>query len=299
MKIKPSSIQEFVGQAPSVTGRCRYLESSVHPNYYRGVAIDQPNLMVVGNFDSEVPLFGTELAAWYLARVCLELVKLPDGPDEMRRLNYEQAIKELQEVPVLRMDMDEDNFMAHSRLGGDVLGEKKYLSSYWDASANHEDYRWRVLAQIMRDMDYPLDIGNSNKLNDKGKALIYFDELSTDARIELVDDEHPWRTFRDMPADWAAELYSIHTGTLCVPLPDRWEIIDTAQFVKNFKESLMNTADEDKKQPELEVGCPNKSWRQNSSSERISAGSVLSQWILMLEKGCCHFDILDYLCLSQ
>ena len=83
------------------------------------------------------------------------------------------------------------------------------------------ELQYRLLARDMVDAKYPLQIGTYNKLNEKGKALVEFNEVCGYARYDLdwKSPEASWRTFRDCNP---TTCYSILTGTRAVPLKSHW-----------------------------------------------------------------------------
>ena len=80
----------------------------------------------------------------------------------------------------------------------------------------------------MEEANYPVNIGNYRELNELGRALILFNDLSGAHRKRLDAEfikKHPTKTFRD--CDDAEKFYSLFTGTKAVPLPKDWLDVDT------------------------------------------------------------------------
>ena len=86
----------------------------------------------------------------------------------------------------------------------------------------------------MRECDYPFSLGSREGLNRHGEDLARFDYISWLGGVEMATEELPWRTFRDLPREMASQMYSLHTGIPCLPLPERWLDIDSSRFSEDF-----------------------------------------------------------------
>jgi hypothetical protein len=191
-------------------------------------------MMYLFGDDSDHPILAVDAIAWLFVDICTGRFSLPP-PVEQRRLNKEQALKEMATYPMIRFEMD-SNFYNHVVSTWEQLPEDEQTelwSSYYDDMARYDR---RIYAQVMRDGRYPLDIGTIDVLNDTGEQLFRMDSLSYEHRRTLDKkdkDTRKWRTFRDIQD--ASEFRSVFTGTMAVPLKKKWIEIDDIKDIDILK----------------------------------------------------------------
>jgi len=214
-KMPNNTLSELTGDV-ELCDKIQYYAGYVHPEFYKGVLISNPNMMYICPYASYVPLMACDAYAWLLAGYATGNLELP-SQEEMRRQNEAEALMELG-VPFFRYYMDRNYCDAVNNLE-DFWPEDGESPEKWDEIETEEWHiSMRRLAQVMQDGKYPFSLGDYNELNDNGKAFIKFGDLDYQHRANLESSD--WKTFRDV--DDADQFYSLHTGTKAVPLEQRW-----------------------------------------------------------------------------
>lgn len=185
---------------------------------YRGRLMSNPNMMFLLE-RTESPLADLDLAAWLLLAQMSGDLRLP-SLEEMKQFNLQQLLEAMKD-PYCR-NYNEENY------------KKRWWSvddAHWSCdshdermvqmSKNYIDVQYRIMARDMQDAEYPLDIGNYSKLNEKGEALVEFNHVCGVARTALDPEakDASWRTFRDCNP---STFFSIMTGTKAASLKCRW-----------------------------------------------------------------------------
>jgi thioredoxin reductase len=219
-KMPPNEFDHLVGDVP-LAKDIRYLPNYIHPEFYRGVLISNPNMMFIATYGSYVPLLACEAYAWLLACYASGEVELPSR-DEMNAFNEAETLAML-ELSYFRYLMDANYWKAVDNLEDFWPEDGMSTPELWD-EAHYEEciLGYKRLAQVLKDANYPFDLGTREKLNKNTKAILWFGELSYNHRYKLepVGDEKNWKTYRDY--EDAESFYSLHTGTRCIPLNKRW-----------------------------------------------------------------------------
>ena len=223
-KMPENSLTKQLGDVkPS---RAYYHPDYTHPDLYEGILVANPNMMFVWTYASYFPLVAADASAWLLARYSNGTLEVPSC-EEMKRLNYHQALEDLKR-PYIRYYYDEGYHKAVFSLPGfDGQGDFTFESEWEEFLDDSERHRVHQLARRMRIGKYIMDLGDAEKLNKNGEALLHFDALSGSHRQDTtpaVIAKNPLKTFRDY--DNASEFYSIHTGTKATPLCRLWVDID-------------------------------------------------------------------------
>jgi hypothetical protein len=178
-------------------------------------------MMFIATYGSYVPLLACEAYAWLLACYASGEVELPSR-DEMNAFNEAETLAML-ELPYFRYLMDANYWKAVDNLEDFWPEDGMSTPELWD-EAHYEEciLGYKRLAQVLKDANYPFDLGTREKLNKNTKAILWFGELSYNHRYKLepVGDEKNWKTYRDY--EDAESFYSLHTGTRCIPLNKRW-----------------------------------------------------------------------------
>merc|ERR1712224_803782 len=84
------------------------------------------------------------------------------------------------------------------------------------------DWNWRYCAHLMKYCCYPVDIGDCNMLNEKGKNYVEISLADALCRTELntESEDSRWKTFRDI--DDTSNRISTFTGAVAVPFTRPW-----------------------------------------------------------------------------
>ena len=180
--------------------------------------MSNPNMMYF--FERlDTPLIDLEVQAWLLLAQIIGDISLPTQ-EEMKGYNIKSFLESLEE-PYCREYAEENYRKRWWKVDDDHWSYNTSDKRSKQMNKTYLDLQFRVLARDMVDCKYPLQIGTHQKLNEKGKALVLFNEVCGYARYDL-DEESPdasWRTFRDCNP---AKCYSIMTGTKTVPLKCHW-----------------------------------------------------------------------------
>jgi len=214
-KMPENCMSKWTGDV-ALSNTVNYYPAYVHPEFYKGVLISNPNMMFVCPYSSYVPLLAADAYAWLLAGYATGALEMPTQ-EEMRKRNDAEALMMLG-TPYFRYYMDANYCKKVNNLE-DFWPEDGENPDAWDKVETEE---WilsmKRLAQIMQDGQYPFSLGNYEELNENGKAFIKFGDADYEHRAGLRPSD--WKTFRDV--DDADQFYSLHTGTKAVPLQRRW-----------------------------------------------------------------------------
>ena len=216
----------------------------VREDIYRGQLISNPNLHFLME-RTETPLIDLDVAAWLALAQIIGDLPLP-SISEMKQCNLDTLLHALED-PMLRGDNEENYKNRWWQVNDDHWSFDVHDKRTKQMSKSYLELEHRILARDMVDANYPLQIGTFSKLNEKGKALVEFNNICSYARYNL-DDESPnasWRTFRDCNP---SKCYSIVTGTRAVPLKCKWldldghsieDIVDTSSSNKQGLTGMM------------------------------------------------------------
>jgi L-lysine 6-monooxygenase (NADPH-requiring) len=228
-KMPENPYTTYVGDVPP-SENVRYVADSVHPRFYHGVLISNPNMMFLVSYGSDLPLLASDIYAWLFAGYVTGRIELPSVA-EMKRRNQDDALHQLA-MPYFRYQTDDNYWKAIDSLNiwPDVYGES---CPPWDECADAAELdSMQRLAAVAYEAKYPFQIGTREELNENGKQLVAFGMEDYNHRWENVptEDEKDWRTFRD---DTNTErFFSLFTGTKAVALSDRWMNIDNEPATK-------------------------------------------------------------------
>lgn len=168
---------------------------------------------------TENPILDLDIMAWLLLSHIMGDIPVP-SQEQMKEFNLKMLLDAFNN-PKYRSC--EENFRNRWR-----SVEKEHWSNDWsDERMRHMlndylEFDMRILARDSFDAKYPLQLGSSENLSEKGKALAQFNLFCHYHRYDLNKDDS-WKTFRDSDP---SSYYSIMTGTKAVPLKCRWLDID-------------------------------------------------------------------------
>jgi hypothetical protein len=236
-------------------GQALYNMDFKTPDLFRGFLISNPNMMYIADFFSEVPLVACDVLSWLVVTYLCGHNVLPDATT-MHKINHEESLRDLS-LPFQRYCRDKayhdavdkaaaaaapevlmfpkDNLPNEQEEDDDddddsnALEEEKSDLTFSDSDllgaimAENYAYEFQLLASQMEEAQYPLNIGTIDELNEKGRALQTFDDLSyahRDDRTKKELQRDPLKTFRD--CDDSEKFYSLFTGTPAVPLKEKW-----------------------------------------------------------------------------
>lgn len=222
-KMPEGPLTAYTGDIP-LADKIQYICDAVHPRFYNGVLISNPNMMFLTVYASEYPLLSCDSYAWLFAGYITGRVQMP-SVEEMKLRNQKEALSELG-MSYSRYLMDENYCKAVEAL--DIWPEEYGERSIpWDeCEMEWVQDQMNRMAAIFYEAKYPFQIGTREKLNKEGQTLLDFGMLDYYNRRDLKpsEDEKDWRTFRDDPHP--EKFFSLFTGTKAVPLEDRWMNID-------------------------------------------------------------------------
>lgn len=224
-KMKNNCYSEILGHVqPS-----KWLEMSadiIYEKVHRKLLISNPNMMILHEM-SGLPLLEIDVNSWLILAYITGERKAPTT--EELEADHMQELLMLMDDHCNRLEMDENY-------------KKAYKSSYslfenhwvWDvtseAYSKHlfelNSLPLRLLARDMKDANYPLQIGDIDKLNEVGLAMLEMENFGDVCRAILEDEDENtqrWKTFRDYDPSICR---SIFTGQSAIPLKGKWLEID-------------------------------------------------------------------------
>ena len=215
-KMPKNAVSKEFGEIP--LGKILQPPHYVRPDIYRSQLMSNPNMMFFIE-RTDVPIFDLDITAWLMLAHIMGDLLLP-SVKEMQQFNLE-TLSDVLKDPVCR-GYDDENYKNRWW----AVNDDHWTYTYSDKRMKqmirqYIELQYRLLARDMVDAKYPLQIGTYNKLNEKGKALVEFNEVCGYARYDLdwKSPEASWRTFRDCNP---TTCYSILTGTRAVPLKSHW-----------------------------------------------------------------------------
>ena len=212
-EMTPNAMSEILGDIPN-SKEARWCGSLVpHPELYRGVLIENPNMMFLRHDHEDYPILAIDGIAWLFMQFLTGGRKLP-SKEEMYKENLEQALFEMKHYPFCRFLMDHNYFSIWNE------NTNPEWEGYSKALAMRDRYDFMIMARTMREADHPLNFGNIDGLNQVGETLLTYGLLSYEHRVDATNTT----TFRDVQD--AHEFKSIFTGTAAVPLKKLWMDID-------------------------------------------------------------------------
>ena len=212
-KMAENGLTENLGDVP-VPKEARWYGSYVpNPGVYRGVMIDNPNMMILRNVHDEYPLLAIEGIAWLFMQYTTGGVELP-SPEEMRRQNIEQGLFEMKHYPFCRIDMD----LAYREKWTEEIDPE--WEEHDRAEEEYSKYELMAMARTMQEAKHPTSLGTYEGLNRNGRKLYKYASMSYTHRTKATDAT----TYRDV--ENAHKFKSLYTGTEAIPLKKLWMDID-------------------------------------------------------------------------
>lgn len=211
----------------------------VNPYSYREfVFVHNPNLMWLAANNFDAPLLALDVQANYAIKFLTGQCKIPTL-EQMKTENQQQALMEM-EMPMVRYWMDTHYYNAIQKWLEDTTRKVHYLDDQGNRCTRYEypkewneAYRqtsqWELflLARLMEESDYPLQLGNLHELNKNGEQFMAINwgcrNYATCSKIGT--------TFRDVSAEQCDSIQSILTGAKPAPLNGRW--LDMDDFAAN------------------------------------------------------------------
>lgn len=237
-EMPPNLMGELVGDVP-VPKSVKYPTEYLHPRFYHGVLMSNPNMMFVSQYGSDIPLLAIEAHCALLAGFATEAVPLP-SIEQMRKENDEEALLMMQS-PYHRYNMDRDYADAVNNIWPDT----DCFPAYDKASDENWPDQIRKVSHIMAKAKYPVSFGTRHELNDLGQQLFQMGWSDYLNRFELHrenDDEVMWRTFRDVSE--TCMFRSIYTGTAAIPLDKPWMRIQAEALQKETGRTSPRSVDD-------------------------------------------------------
>lgn len=215
-KMDENILTPLVGEVEAPEEFRYYWTSIAHRDLYRGLLIDNPKMMFLLEERDDYPILNIDVMAWMFLRFVTGGSEIPSA-EEMRKRNIEQCLFEMKTSPLARFHCD----LAY----GEAYEEAAELRDpEWELFEqilwNDTLLEFKIMARIMQEADYPLKIGTSDELNEKGKQLYEYAQLDSAHRENATSTT----TFRD--AEEAHKFTSIFTGTAAISLKKPWLEID-------------------------------------------------------------------------
>jgi L-lysine 6-monooxygenase (NADPH-requiring) len=222
-------LTDYTGDVP-LNSTLRYPTWRVHPEFYRGILISNPNMMYISTYNSEYPLLTIDVQVHLLARYMTGLKEFP-SVDEMRSSNLEDAIDMLQ-FPYIRYLIDESYYNVVTNLPNFwPEGTYDYPEVWWKVCYEYYIMDMKNLAWMMEEASYPLRTGTRYELNETAKTMMQFDLLCYYHRYNLKCDAATWKTFRDYTD--GDQFYSLFTNKKAGPMKHRWLDTDHHPMTNN------------------------------------------------------------------
>eukprot|EP00797_Seminavis_robusta_P014622 Sro21_g015060.1 flavin-containing monooxygenase (707) ;mRNA; r:179830-181950 len=206
----------------------------VNPYSYRELLfVHNPNLMWLAANNFDTPLLALDVQACLALRFITGETPTPSR-QEMKDDNYQQALHEMS-LPLVRCWMDtEYNHAVQKWLSattrkvyftddnGNACSRYDYPEEWREAYRQTSELELRLLARLMQDADYPLQLGSFDQLNEMGQTFM---AINWGCRNYQTCSK-TGTTFRDVSAEHCANIHSVFTGAKPVPLKGRWLDMD-------------------------------------------------------------------------
>lgn len=219
-KMKPNELTNLVGDVEP--GDVRWPYHLRYPELWRGVVIDNPNMMFLEYEWFPYPLAGIDINAWMLMRILTGTFELP-SKDEMKKQNLDDALEQLQ-IPYVRYCVDkafQDAYWANAD-----PDEKKlsyYERAFYKSAPEYSKMYYRLAARTMEDAKYPMSYGSYEQVNELAEQCLQSSLWGYEHRSSLNqcnEDGRSWMTFRDVKD--TERHCSMFTGSKSVPLKKKW-----------------------------------------------------------------------------
>lgn len=216
----------------------------VNPYSYREfVFVHNPNLMWLAANNFDAPLLALDVQAHLAVKFLTGQRQMPTLA-EMKTENYEQALMEMA-MPMVRYWMDNNYYNAVQKW----LAETSRKISFSDAQGNRcsryeyptewqaayrQTSKWELhlLARLMQEAEYPLQLGDLHELNEMGEQFM---QINWNCRNYHTCPKEG-TTFRDVDEKLCSVIQSVLTGARPSPLNGRW--LDMDDFMENVSDMV-------------------------------------------------------------
>lgn len=213
-KMKENSMTQFLGEIPA--SEFIYSEFvGVIPGIYRGMLIDNPNMMFIQEPNSSFPLLSIDVRANLLLSFITGEFQLPTK-DKMEEWNTNLVLAAMDDT-YTRYEMDPN----YTQKWWDIAEKSEQINvtleeSYFSLKIKH-------ISEDMSDAKYDFQMVNSDgELNEKGKAFVDMYLQQNKSRRDLntfSEEDGNWRTYRDHDPSY---FVSVHTGKVASPMKKPW-----------------------------------------------------------------------------
>jgi len=191
---------------------------------YRGLLISNPNMMYIYHLTS-YPILETDVLAWLCLSYITGETPIP-SMEKMLEANNRDLLESMQYIES-RYFIDEEYRKAHDAIISDPWYYYHLAPDKFEEYVNETMFvELRVLAQNMKDANYPISFGDMDGLNTLGAELLRMAVIDTKERLLMRgcdDDTKKWKTFRDSDP---SPFRSLMTGMSSIPLKGKWLEID-------------------------------------------------------------------------
>ena len=195
----------------------------VYENSYRKLLISNTNMMYIYEMTS-YPLLEIDVMAW----LCLAYItgdKPIPSREEMLEANKRELLESMQELSS-RYAIDKEFKEAWDEIPEEHWSNDTSDDRYKEYLCEYDSYELRVLAGYMKEVNYPMSLGDINGLNKMGTKLLemMWNDSNGHYNLKHCDEgAKKWKTFRDSDS---SPFRSLVTGMGSVPLKGKWLEID-------------------------------------------------------------------------
>jgi len=250
-KMQPNVLSKHITEEAKPSDNLKYFDK--HPNLYRySVSIDNPSMMyMIPNAVSLDQIIWADVLAHQLYAFITNPKLLP-VKSEMKSW-LQNKIYDYMDIPLLRRDID-NNYVALLEKYSHTKAEEELETNY-DLVREVSNFHFRSLAEIINEINYPIDIGTYEGLNEKGDKLVGFDMHDrnlcnpSSSSSSISSSSSTVCSFRDVDGYDLSFISSIHTGTKAIPFKKPWmELDDFADYttlcgdIDDMEERLITTS---------------------------------------------------------
>ena len=207
---------------------------------YRGLLISNPNMMYIYHLTS-YPILETDVLAWLFLSYITGETPIP-SKEKMLEANNRDLLESMQYFDS-RYSMDEEYKKACDAVPIDPWYYHHLAPDEFEEYVNDSmSVELRVLAQTMKDANYPVSFGDMDGLNTLGAELLRMAVTNEKEKLLMRgwdDNTKKWKTFRDSDP---SPFRSLMTGMSSIPLEGKWLEIDD-----DGNSNVCNKCDDDTK----------------------------------------------------
>jgi hypothetical protein len=212
------------------------------PYLYRSFDMNNPSMMYLFPADlaeAFSALVIADISSWLLLQHLSGSIPMPSA--EIMRQRKQERLEYTMGLPATRLTVDPNYQQAFLKYNNGTL-EK--------SDEDHDEelrYYFRVVAEMMQDGKYPVDIGTFDELNELGKRVVSMYHVR---ECGPETGETSWKTFRDLDAKHCGQIASIFSGCKPSPFKKPWLEIEDMADVTGLVDQPKRQKEEDTSQQE-------------------------------------------------